>query len=464
MTERQDVLRNPYTAGRPVFGDRFFGRDQIFQNLHKALVTSQQRLVVLHGQRRIGKSSILKELPDHLPASNFVIVNFDLQFYAGESLAKVLFALAQSICQVLRLVAPDRAIFEENELFFQTRFLDAVEQRLAPNQQLLILIDEFDIIRETEKERIPVASREFTALLQGLINSEKRVSFILVAGSNLGALPGHLQSVFRLGAAVEVTFLGIAEARHLIVKPAKDILAYSEEAIQKIINLTNGHPYFTQLLCQEIFSRAIFTGRRSVDLAEVEAATKQSLVSGMGAFSWIWNELGLAERVYLSAIASVIARKNSPLVSDQEIQKILEEYNIRLVGAELPNAAKDLVGRKFLETSIPHQHQFTVELIRLWIEKEHPLDSTKQDIENVNPMAQARYEEGRKVHSAGELARAIDHYQAAVRGNPNHARAQIGLAQALYEKGEWERAVAEFERAYYLELSRTRGDVQKSTE
>jgi AAA+ ATPase superfamily predicted ATPase len=456
MSEHQRQLVNPYVAGPTVFGKSFFGRDQIFQKIHEALVTSQQRLLVLHGQRRIGKSSILRELPQRLPAEQFVTVNFDLQFYAGQSLAKVLLALAQSISQAFELLLPDGLDFEKDELFFETVLLEAVEAYLKENQRLLILIDEFDIVRETEKERVPVASREFTALLQRLINSEERLSFVLVAGSSLGALPGYMQSVFRLGGTVEVTFLDKDEARDLIIKPARNTLVYSEPAIEAVFNIANGHPYFTQLLCQEIFNQAAFSKSMAVGLDEVEAATKRSLVSGMGAFSWIWNELTLAERVYLSAVASAATKHNVFIVSDKMIQQILEEYNIRLLGTDLPNAARDLASRKFLQVAGPHQYRITVELIRRWMEKEHLLDNTKQDIENINPIANSKYEEARKAHAAGHLEQAIEHYQAAVRGNPNYARAQIGLAQALYEKGDWERAVIEFERACYLDEARAK--------
>jgi tetratricopeptide (TPR) repeat protein len=456
MNEHQEQPVNPYVAGPPVFGKSFFGRDQIFQKIHEALVNSQQRLVVLNGQRRIGKSSILRELPQRLPTDQFAIVNFDLQFYAGQSLAKVLLALTQSISQVVGLPLPTHLDFEQNELSFETVLLEVVERQLKKNQRLLIFIDEFDIVRETEKERVPVASREFAGLLQHLISNNKRLAFILVAGSNLSALPGYIQSVFRLGAAVETSSLDTEEARSLIIEPAKGRLTYLKPAIEAIFDLTNGHPYFTQLLCQEIFNQAIFTNNMVVGLIEVDAATKQSLISGMGAFSWIWNELTLAERIYLSGVASAASRYSSQIISDQKIQQVLEDYDIRLIGTDLPNAVRDLLGRKFLETAGPHQYRITVDLIRRWVEKEHPLDNTKQDIESVNPIAHAKYEEGRRAYADGNLTQAIQYYQAAIRGNPNHARAQIGLAQALYEqalyeKGDWERAVAEFERACYLD-------------
>lgn len=450
MSESRTPLLNPYTAGRPVYGDSFFGREKIFQAIREALVMSQQRLVVLHGQRRIGKTSILQQLRKELSTGNFVMVNFDLQFYAGRELPEVLFALTQAIAREFELEPPHRSDFEDKD-FFENTFLEITEQYLAPGQRLLIVIDEYDIIRDTDKGPFPVASPEFSALLQRLINSEKRLSFLLVAGSNLGALSGHMQSVFRLGTAVRVSFFDEIEVYRLVTEPAKDNLTFSDQAIKGIYQLTSGHPYFTQLLCFEIFNRAVAAQQMNIEPDKIEAAAKQSLVSGMGAFSWIWHELSLAERVYLSAVALAVGKHKRQIVSDHEIQNTLEEYRIQLIGAELPNAAKDLVSREFLANPGKFQYRFTVELIGRWIEKEHPLDSTKQDIENINPMARAKFEEARRAYADGKLDHAIEYYQNVVRINPNHARGQIGLAQTLFEKGDLERAAAEFERAYFLD-------------
>ena len=54
---------NPYVAGNSVGGGpAFVGRDDILQDVHALLNNPQQNAILLHGQRRIGKTSILGEL------------------------------------------------------------------------------------------------------------------------------------------------------------------------------------------------------------------------------------------------------------------------------------------------------------------------------------------------------------------------------------------------------------------
>src|ERR1035441_8179884 len=64
------ILKNPFVVGGALSdasGRGFFGRDDIFDFVLSALMVERRIPILLHGQRRIGKSSILKQLPRHLP-------------------------------------------------------------------------------------------------------------------------------------------------------------------------------------------------------------------------------------------------------------------------------------------------------------------------------------------------------------------------------------------------------------
>ena len=64
---------NPYTAGNPVIGRQYIGRSEFVKSIVKGLEDSNQRVVLINGQRRIGKSSTLRYLTDTvLPEKNFV--------------------------------------------------------------------------------------------------------------------------------------------------------------------------------------------------------------------------------------------------------------------------------------------------------------------------------------------------------------------------------------------------------
>ena len=66
-------LTNPYVAGNPVTGERmFFGREDVFTWVRDNLIGRyQDHVLVLHGERRTGKTSILYRMARHLPPTYF---------------------------------------------------------------------------------------------------------------------------------------------------------------------------------------------------------------------------------------------------------------------------------------------------------------------------------------------------------------------------------------------------------
>jgi hypothetical protein len=87
---------NPYVAGNPV-GDSpaFVGRVDALREVLRVLRRSQDNAVVLYGQRRIGKTSILQHLAAWLSRIGpYRPVYFDLQDQAAWPLGRVLRELA----------------------------------------------------------------------------------------------------------------------------------------------------------------------------------------------------------------------------------------------------------------------------------------------------------------------------------------------------------------------------------
>ncbi|MFM6007372.1 MAG: ATP-binding protein, partial [Sphaerospermopsis kisseleviana] len=70
---------NPYIIGRPITDPKkFFGREGLFPLINDNLLQNVQ-LILLYGQRRIGKSSILNLIPKKISDDEFIFINFDFQ-------------------------------------------------------------------------------------------------------------------------------------------------------------------------------------------------------------------------------------------------------------------------------------------------------------------------------------------------------------------------------------------------
>src|SRR5829696_2199932 len=119
------MLLNPYIAGNPLKDPAaFFGRDDIVRDVTQMLNHPDEKAIVLFGQRRIGKTTILLQIDQRLTQEgNFTPVYFDLQDRASSTLPEVLYKLAQSVAYRLKMPSPSVDSFDENGNYFIKEFL-----------------------------------------------------------------------------------------------------------------------------------------------------------------------------------------------------------------------------------------------------------------------------------------------------------------------------------------------------
>ncbi len=447
-------IPNPYIAGPPVSGRNFYGREDIFRFVQNTFSSPQQNVVVLWGQRRMGKTSVLHELSSRL-SPEFHPIYFDLQDKAQQKLNEVLYDLARKIAGSLNLDSPPRDDFLRDDDYFHERFLPQVYQSLGA-KRLLLMFDEFETVDVPPIEGPTgrnVAYRAFFPYLRRRLVSDRRLAFIFVTGRRLDELDELILSTFKEARTESVSFLEEAEARRLVVEPASDILEYDEEAVGQIISITACHPYLTQLICFELFSYMEAAGRTRVTVGDVEAVVDRAIAAGGAGLAWLWDGLPMAERFVLSAVAH--AAREGRAATQDEIGRILGEYRVPFSGPELTQAP-DTLTRWGLLRRTADGYEFVVELLQRWILREHSLEQARRELELASPGAARLYYLASEAHQAYELVRAIRYYREALAANPNHVQAQLGLAQALFEQGRIEEGIIEFERAYSFDRAKAR--------
>ena len=138
---------NPYIAGNPIKEQTaFFGRQDVFKKVMDVLRQRSSNGIVLYGQRRIGKTSVLLQLNQQLTKDDkFTPVFYDLQDKAAKSLREVLYELALHIAAAIDLPAPNSAEFDQAGDYFRLTFLPKAAQN-AKSDGLVLLFDEFDVL------------------------------------------------------------------------------------------------------------------------------------------------------------------------------------------------------------------------------------------------------------------------------------------------------------------------------
>jgi tetratricopeptide (TPR) repeat protein len=446
---------NPYILTPLIGGVGFFGREAVLQFVRNTLSAPYQNVVVLFGQRRIGKTSVLHQLmlPQHCPPG-FRPIYFDLQGRAQHRLDQVLYGLAREIARLLDLPAPERAQFAD-ESFFQYGFLPQVYRALN-GVRLMVLVDEFDVLGGEAVEEDAAYHSLFGYLQDLLIDEQRQLAFVFVVGRRIDELPSRIKATFKSAQCKRISVLDQGSARRLIAEPAAGMVAFSDGAVARLLALTAGHPYLLQLLCYELFDRATRAGRATVQPADIDDDLLETAMElGMGGLAWFWDEFPPAERFLLSAIAHLTY--NDQPATLRQIAHALSEHGVRLQGMELSTAPMLLAEWEIIEPAGRDAYRFRVAFLRRWIDTKHSLDEAKRELEQVSARAVLLYESGRRLHAEGNLAAAVEEYQRALAANPNHARAQLGLAHALYESGRLEPARDAFEKAYRLDPDSARG-------
>jgi tetratricopeptide (TPR) repeat protein len=455
---------NPYVAGGPLSdpaGRGFYGREDIFDFVRTSLLAERRTPILLYGQRRIGKTSILRQIPNHLPPE-LACVYYDLQGKASMSLDQVLYGLARAITDILKIPRPPREeATEENFVAdFLPRAIAALDNR---PERLVLLFDEFDVIDEPVTGK-NVDARGFIGFLGNLVNIEPRIGFILVVGRKTEELSEEFNSTLLKGSVQKkIVLLNKEQATRLVHKPSQGYLHFTDDALERIYSLAAGQPFCTQVLCYIIWAVHVREGPTfpiKVAAGQVDDALLPAIEFGTLGLNWIFDGLtSAAHRLFLSALAEVadpIACEGAPL---SKAESALTRRHIALNTVEFNSAPRELERWDVIKSDSQGLLRFVVPMVGAWIQRERSLDRLEKDVRYANPRAYNYYELAVEAHGQQDLGRAILDYKRALVANPLFLEAQKGLATALGQRrqaGDLDAAVEAFERVLEIDPESSR--------
>ncbi|MCB8992228.1 MAG: AAA-like domain-containing protein, partial [Ardenticatenaceae bacterium] len=436
---------NPYIAGNPVgYSNTFVGRADILDKVKRILNRPQDNAVVLYGQRRIGKTSILQYLSDTLSQKgNFHPVYFDLQDKATWSLDRVLIELATTISYTLGLPEPT---FERNvEQIFQKEWLPDILRQLENGSSIILLFDEFDVLADPKKEQ--AAAAFFPYLRQLLALDMKRLQFIFVIGRNMNDLDNIALSLFKGVDTHRVSLLSNHDTESLIRLSEKNqTLKWTDHIVKEIWDLTKGHPFLTQQLCSHIWEMIYSKNTKSIPVVsgnDIKSVIKNTLDSSRSSLEWLWDGLGPAERIVSSALAEV----GSGAITEEQLASRLQESGVRVIIKDLQNAPTQLQEWDIIEPD-NGGYRFRVELLRLWIVEYKPLRRVQEEIDHIQPVAQSLYAAAEGLYLSQQFDQAIPLLRQAIGLNPNHLGANQLLTDILLSQDDLDAAQILLDRLY----------------
>jgi len=369
------TIVNPYDAGNPLPLHRaalFRGRQDLIAAVAGALLERNRPTLVLHGPRRMGKTSLLLQLPRLLPGRTMPVF-VDLQRPdATANTARFFYTLARAIVSDarshsrLRLPTPDLAAFEREPFGAWADWLDgsllpAMER--AGGFNLLLNLDEFEALGHAlEAGRVDARVLDE---LRHTIQHRQSVGLLFAGVQTLEELGPHWSSYFINIRPLRIGYLSAEEAAGLVRDPdpaAGFNLQYTDEAVAEILSATRCHPYLAQLVCSEVVNRANVQRTLLATPTMIRNALAAALVSGEPHFRNLWDEAAGADAETVAAgrrILREVAAATGPLP----------------VVADVPAAAcalERLLRYDVLER-VTGGVQFQVPLVRRWVRERAPV-------------------------------------------------------------------------------------------
>ncbi|MFN8490161.1 MAG: hypothetical protein U0350_21415 [Caldilineaceae bacterium] len=372
--ELRQEIDSPYVIGIPLTAQQeiFVGRTEISARIEQLLLDRRHPPLLLYGQRRMGKTSLLNNLGRLLPST---IVPFFVDMQGPVALANdyagFLYNLARSMVESARrqrsltIPAITRAELDNDPFTAFDEWLDKVEAVLGTRTALLAL-DEFEVL-DSAFTSGRFSAEAILGMLRHWIQHRPRFK-ILLTGSHVIDELKHWASYLINVQVVHIGYLKPEEARQLIERPVKDFaLRYESEASQRVIALTCGHPALTQLLCYEIVAlknQQAPPVRRLATVADVEAAVPHALEHGSLFFSEI-------EHGQLDPSSAALLR----FMAAQGEGALLSQSTLNAQDPTHAEAALALLLRRELIEAINGHYRFQVELIRRWFAQSEKVNS-----------------------------------------------------------------------------------------
>ena len=93
-----------------------------------------------------------------------------------------------------------------------------------------------------------------------------------------------------------ISFLEPAAARELITRPVRGHYEVTPQAVTKILQVTSGHPYYTQLVCHCMFDSWSRAPKPVMDAVDVEAVLAEAIELGSANLTYVWEDSAPEEK------------------------------------------------------------------------------------------------------------------------------------------------------------------------
>lgn len=369
-------MGNPFVFGVPVEGANFTNREKEKREIVDSVMAGQN--LILFAPRRYGKSSLLREIMRGLDKEKFLtlwidvsevstvrgflerIINQINEFSKAAKLAEFIKTTLPKFLSMFRvglgefnitITAPDQAELDELSL----EIFDLPE-RLAQksNKRVIVIFDEF--------QDLLLLGQDLDKKMRAKIQYHKSTSYVFMGSrrSLINKMFFDRQSPFYfIGKKMEINYIPKEDFRPFIKEQFQATgKKINEEIIGSILQITGGHPYFTQYLCFEIWNLT----HKEVSSSLVEQALSTCVASQSYIYEMLLDQIKSKDR---KAVLFYLAEHGSKDIFSIDSLREMEVKNPNGVNYAL----KALMEKEILEKGKKGKYRFVDPFFAFYLRK-----------------------------------------------------------------------------------------------
>ena len=278
----------------------FFGRKDALQRIVRLLASGSMQSCYITGQKRVGKSSLALAVGAHIesntPSGDYRVLYLEcgeiMHSSGKDTLNELGTRLEEFFAENLHEPPYWQPKGYSSSLTPLNRLLNQIKGR-NPDSRFVVILDEFDEINESLYRSGELADTFFLNLRT--LSSRRNIAFVLVGAERMPYVmssQGEKLNRFKRESLDSFNWdTEWADYRDLVQTPVEGAIKFHESALRKLFELTNGHPYFTKMLCQNIYEYAVDTKDAEVWTAEVERAAQRVVATlDINSFVHYWRD------------------------------------------------------------------------------------------------------------------------------------------------------------------------------
>lgn len=305
------------------------GRDEVIGQLFSKLTDHDMQSSIIFGQKRVGKTSIAKTLQNKLAKKDNIITvycstgdfNKNNAEYFINDLGKFIVSEIE-FSDILDGINIECGDF--NKALSPLKIYLRKIKKIKKDIKFVFIIDEFDEL-PLELQKDASAKDTFLHNIRSLSN-ENYIGFVLVGGENMKIIQ---QSTDRLNKffAYPVDYFNRqkywSDFNDLVKKPVDGILEYTEDAVSNLFEYTEGNPFYTKLICMNLYKYLCETRNTFISEDETKRAITETINNmGVNNLNHFWldginedddsriNKIQKQRKIFLLAYANIKRKKH----------------------------------------------------------------------------------------------------------------------------------------------------------